>query len=97
MLAVYGSIIEYFLHRRLTWEESEEVTGYKPGTAAWSVGVLPRMEAMGFNVHMIEPFDYARYANEGETYLQKIYTPEQLTWYKENSNILAIRERYLSF
>ena len=97
MLAVYGSIIEYFLHQKMTWAKLEGLAGYRPGIAAWSVGILPRMTAMGFDIRMIEPFDYKRYANEGESYLRKIFTPEQLDWYKEYSNIIAMREQIPDF
>jgi 23S rRNA pseudouridine1911/1915/1917 synthase len=97
MLAVYGSVIEYFVHRKLTWKELEGLTGYKPGIVAWSVGVLPRMAAMGFDIRMIEPFDYEHYAKEGETYLKKLYTTEELAWYKENSNILIMQEQIPEF
>jgi 23S rRNA pseudouridine1911/1915/1917 synthase len=97
MLAVYGSIIEYFLHRRLSWAELEGLTGYRPGIAAWSIGVLPRMDAMGFDIEMVEPFDYEQYARDGELYLKKIYEPEQLAWYKEKSNIIQMRDQIPAF
>ncbi len=93
MPAVYGSIIEYFLHRELSWPELEGLTGYKPGVAAWTVGVLPRMTAMGFDVHMIEPFNYEQYQKDGEKYLEKIYEPEELALYKKISNIIEMRDQ----
>jgi 23S rRNA pseudouridine1911/1915/1917 synthase len=97
MLAVYGSIIEYFLHRKLNWQELEGLTGYRPDIAAWTVGVLPRMDAMGFDITMIEPFDYSAYSKDGEAYLSKIYKPDVLGWYKEKSNIIAMREQIPDF
>jgi 23S rRNA pseudouridine1911/1915/1917 synthase len=97
MLAVYGSVIEYFLHRKLNWAELEGLTGFRPGMAAWTIGVLPRMNAMGFDIHMIEPFDYAQYGKDGESYLKNKYEPEQLQWYKKKSNIMQMRDQIPMF
>lgn len=97
MPAVYGSIIAYFLHRKFSWPELEGLTGYKPGVAAWTVGILPRMDAMGFDIRMIEPFDYEQYQKDGEIYLEKVYEPEELAQYKKMSNILEMREQLPAF
>lgn len=90
MLAAYRSVIAYFLHIELTWEELEELTGYTPDRAAWTVKALVDMLDMGFDIKMIEPFDYRRYLKEGESYLHDFFTPEEVSWFLERSNILDI-------
>lgn len=91
MLAVYRSIFDYFLHRKLSWKEMESFTGYEPGRAAWTVKSLVQMQRMGFDIRMVEPFEYARYEKEGVAYLDELYTREQREWFVEHSNILDIQ------
>jgi 23S rRNA pseudouridine1911/1915/1917 synthase len=91
MLAAYRSVIDYFLKREASWEELEKLSGYSPGRAAWTVQALVGMLDMGFNIRMIEPFDYQRYMKEGESYLKTRYSDEELQWYYKYSNIREIR------
>jgi len=91
MLAAYRSIISYFLKREASWEELEKLSGYTPGRAAWTVQALVGMLDMGFNIRMIEPFDYQRYMKEGEPYLKTRYSDDELQWYYKYSNIREIR------
>lgn len=93
MLAVYGSIIEYFLGKRLSWRELEGLTGYKDKKAVWTIGTLPRLSTMGLDIKMIEPFDYRRYYKEGESYLKEVYNKQEISWYIKNSNILQIKDQ----
>jgi 23S rRNA pseudouridine1911/1915/1917 synthase len=92
MLATYRSVLDYFLQKRFDWDAIEGLTGYKTGLAAWTVSSLPKMQAMGLDIRMIEPFDYQRYLNEGEEYLRTIYSPEEIYWYRKNTNILNIKD-----
>lgn len=91
MLAAYRSVIDYFLHRQLSWDELEKLSGYTPGRAAWTVKALVEMTKLGFSIRMIEPFDYHRYMKEGEPYLKTLYSDEELDWYYEHSNLRDIR------
>lgn len=94
MLAAYRSVFDYFLDLKMSWEELENFTGYKSGIAAWTVRSLTQMSAMGFDIRMIEPFDYQRFYDEGSSYLDELYTPEQIEWYQTHSNILDM-EQYI--
>lgn len=91
MLAAYRSIIAYFLHKELSWEELEQLTGYTPNRAAWTLQALVDMQEMGFDIKMIEPFNYERYLTEGETYLHEFFSPEEVNWFLEYSNIRDIK------
>jgi RluA family pseudouridine synthase len=97
MLAVYRSIIDYFLHRKISWDELEKITGYEPGRAAWSIKALVHMLNMGFDIRMIEPFDYARYLKEGKSYLEETFNAEEKQWLYEHSNILELRPQIAPF
>lgn len=91
MLAAYRSILAYFLHKELTWEELEQLTGYTPDRAAWTVKSLVDMQDMGFDIQMIEPFDYRRYLKDGDAYLHDFFSPEEISWFLDKSNILDIK------
>lgn len=90
-LACMRSALEYFDERDYTWEELEKLTGFKPGRAAWTVKPWTTLVQQGFDIQMIENFDYERYAKEGETYLKTFLKPHELTWQLEHSNLLEIQ------
>lgn len=96
MLSVYQSIFDYFLNNKLSWDEIEELTGYEPNKAAWSVKVLTYMSKY-FDIKMIEPFDYNKYFKDGESYLHTLFNEEELDWQRKNSNILEFRESIPEF
>lgn len=91
MVAVYRSIVQFFTGKRLSWEQADELIGYKDGRPAWTLGALTKMAGMGFDIRMIEQFDYRTYAEQGEKYLQKLYSKEELDWQLAHTNILDIK------
>lgn len=90
MLSVYRSLFEYFLDKKLSWEEIEKLTGYVAGKAAWSVKILTYLSEY-FDIKMIEPFDYDRYIHDGEKYLSTVFNAEELEWQLNTSNLLDIK------
>jgi 23S rRNA pseudouridine1911/1915/1917 synthase len=97
MLAAYKSLFDYFLHRKLSWDELEKLSGYQNGRAAWTLKILTYMAERGWNIRMIEPFDYKRYLKEGEPYLYEVFSDEEQEWIYANSNILDIRPLIIPF
>ena len=91
MQSVYASIIEYFQDEKLDWTELDQLTGFQPGRTAWSVEALTKLVARGFDIQMIEPFDYERFMHEGSEYLGKIYGDEEVEYALRNTNILEIK------
>lgn len=91
MLAVYGSIFDYFYNEKLGWPELEKLTSFKPGKAAWSLTIISYLAERGMDIRMIEPFDYARYYNTGEPYLDEFFTLVEKNWQLKHGNILEIR------
>ncbi len=97
MLAVYRSLFDYFLHRRMSWEELEAFTGYVPGRSAWSLKSLVQFANMDIDIRMIEPFDYGQYSVKGERYLEEIWPKEKLEWQLKHTNILEISPQIPEF
>ncbi|HEX8763430.1 MAG TPA: RluA family pseudouridine synthase [Candidatus Saccharimonadales bacterium] len=96
-VAIYRMLFDYFLDRKISWEDMEKMSGFKPGKAAWTVTIWERMSKQGFDIRMIEPFDYARYEKEGKPYLQTYLSKAEYEWQTKNSNILEIRQYISSF
>mgnify|MGYP001063764209 CR=1 FL=1 len=90
-VACYRMLFEYFLGRKLSWDEASNLAGYQPRRAAWTVTIWERMARMGFDIRMIEPFDYERYMEEGEPYLHTLMSPDEYDWLIKNSNLLDIK------
>ncbi|HEU4967019.1 MAG TPA: hypothetical protein VFT53_06125, partial [Candidatus Saccharimonadales bacterium] len=91
MVAAYRSIVQYFTGKRLSWEQADELTGYQPGRAAWTIDALTKMAAIGFDIRMIEHFDYRAYAEQGEAYLHHVYPAQEVEWWLAHSNIRDIQ------
>src|ERR1700748_556849 len=96
-VAVYRMLFEHFLHRKLTWEEAEKMCGFKDNTAAWQVTIWERMANIGFDIRMIEDFDYRRYAKEGDDYLRKHFSQAKYEWQVSHSDIRDISPRIPAF
>lgn len=91
-VAVQRSIIEYFTGRKVNWEYVEKLSGFQNSKAAWTVDIWTRLAKQGFDIRMVEPFDYRAYAKRGEAYLHELYKPETVEWQLQNSNILDIKD-----
>lgn len=98
MLAVYRMVLKYFLHKELSWDELETLTGYKPSRAAWSVQALTEIaNNYHLSVRMIEPFNYKRFASEGKDYLYDLYDNEEVDWQLEHTNVLDMNQYITKF
>lgn len=91
MVAAYRSIFDYFLDEKYSLEKMDEFIGYKDGRAAWTLAPLTKMAGMGFDIRMIEPFDYKEYALQGKAYLRTLFPKEKTDWLLEHSNVLDIQ------
>lgn len=97
MLAVYRTIFDHFLYKKMGWSELEAFTGFKPGQAAWSLKSITQFANMDFDIRMIEPFDYAQFARRGEEYLYEIWGNDKLEWQVKHTNILDIKPQIPDF
>lgn len=97
-VACYRMLFDYFLHKRFPdWQELDAMAGHTDSTAAWTVTMWERMSRQGFDIRMIEPFDYRRYMDEGDAYLHEYFTPEQYEWQHKHTNITDIAPMVPSF
>lgn len=90
MVAIYRSIFEYLQGTKYTMEEMEQFVGYQDHRAAWTLLPLTKMAAAGFDIRMIEPFDYRAYAAKGEDYLAQAFNKDKARWLLAHSNISDI-------
>lgn len=99
MLASYGMIVEHFEGSPQNWDELIKLTGYKPGVAAWTIKpiVIVTLLERGYTIRMIEAFDYKKYLEQGEPYIDEHFDEEAAVWVKENSNILKLRNQIPTF
>lgn len=95
-VACYRMLFDYFLHRKIDWEEMEKMAGHY-GKAAWTVTIWTRMANQGFDIRMIEAFDYRRYATEGDAYLREYFPDQEYTYQIERTNIREIGEYINNF
>ena len=91
MLACFRSAFEYLTGNPYTWEQLENLTGYEPKRAAWTVKIWTELSQDGFDIRMIEGFDYKKYHEQGEAYLHIFLKPEEVEWQLRESNLAQIR------
>lgn len=89
--AVQRSIIEYFTGRKISMEQVERLAGFRNEKAAWTVDIWTRLVKQGFDIRMIEPFDYSRYAKERKKYIHEYFRPDAAEWQLKHSNILELQ------
>lgn len=91
MVAALRSTLEYITSESYTWDEIADILGYTPGKAAWTVKAWTQLARQGFDIRMVEKFDYKRFQYEGEDYLRATLRPEEFAWQLKNSNVMDIR------
>lgn len=96
-VAVYRMLFDYFLHRKVSWEEMDKMAGFVGHKAPWTVTIWERMSNQGFDIRMIEKFDYHRYMEGGDTYLHEYFSDEEYEWQIEHTNLLDIKPYIPSF
>jgi 23S rRNA pseudouridine1911/1915/1917 synthase len=90
-------LFDYFMHRKMDWDEAEKLTGFGNSKAAWTVTIWERMARMGFDIRMVEAFEYRRYLKFGDEYLRTYFTPEEYAWQLEHTNIQDIPSQIPAF
>lgn len=89
-VAVYQMLFAFFLHRTMSWDEMEKMAGFADHTAAWTVIIWERMAKQGFDIRMIEAFDYERFGHDGDAYLREYFSPAEYRYQIEHTNIRDI-------
>lgn len=87
--SVFKMVLGYFIPTKWTWREINELTGYVRGKGTWFFPALTRLKKMGFDVVVVDTFDYARAYKEGKKYLLKYFkNPEALEWTLQKTDFL---------
>ncbi len=90
MVAVYRMVMEYFLGTQMSMAEVADFVGYAPGQAVWTLEPLTKLAKMGFDIQMLEPFDYRAFEKKGTDYLYSAFSKEKADWQLANTNIRDI-------
>lgn len=91
-LATYRALIEHFTHTSISWTDVEQLHGYTPDAAAWTLKALLSMSDKGWDIVVHEPFDYELYLEKGENYLRAQMGDEIAEWQLAHSNIAEIKQ-----
>jgi hypothetical protein len=92
-LACYRMVLMYFTDKEYSWAELEALSGFAGDIAAWTVTLWTNLAAQGFDVNMIEAFDYKRYQLEGDRYLRQYFDkPEEYQWQLDHTNVADIKD-----
>ena len=68
--AALKMVLRYFLpERTYSWEELERMSAKKENLWTWPTAAVLNLSKTGFEVVMMESFDYERFAERGEIYL----------------------------
>ncbi len=75
--AALKMILKYFLPGKdFSWQELDIITAKVEGLWTWPMAGLIWLKRNGFEAVDIEDFDYASFAQDGPTYLEKLYGKE---------------------
>lgn len=91
MVSCYRMLFDYFLSQKVSQANMETYVGFQNGRAAWTLLPNTKMTKQGFDIRMVEPFDYQAYLEQGDPYLDTLYPPEHATWTRQNTNIADIK------
>jgi RluA family pseudouridine synthase len=91
MVSCYRMLFDYFLSQKVSQTDMETYVGFHEGRAAWTIIPNTKMAKQGFDIRMLEPFDYKAYAEQGDAYLDRIFSPEKAAWLREHSNVGDMR------
>ena len=81
-------VLEFFQpEEQMSWEQWAKITGKKEGLWSWTLKGILEMEERGFDVLLIEDFDYTRFAELGTGYLKERFGDEIAKEQDKNSDI----------
>lgn len=67
-------ILKYFLpSEEYDYELLDKLTDQKPGKWTWPIAGLLYLQSKGFEIKICDPFDYEKFANDGEKYLSEFF------------------------
>jgi hypothetical protein len=90
--AVFRSLLAYYCDEYLSWDEIDALTKTVPGRGSWTMAAHMALAKKGIEVVNIEPFDYAKYYQEGNLYLKANFEPNTVKYYLEKSNLESVKE-----
>jgi len=95
--AVFRSLFHYFFNEDLNWGDIEKITKTEKEKGSWTMAAEIELAKRGIDVINIEPFDYARYYQEGIDYLRGNFDEDTVNYYLNKSNLLNVNEDIPTF
>lgn len=92
--SVFKMVLGYFLpEKKFAWKQVGELTGYVKRKGTWFFPALTKLKKLGFDVVVVDTFDYVRASQEGREYLLKYFkNPETLEWALQKTDFLQKRK-----
>lgn len=85
--------LKYFLpNRDFSWRELDKMSAKKKNLWTWPIAAILNLKKLGFDIIVIENFNYERFANEGEDYLIEKYGKEVAEAQIKHSDIAQERK-----
>ncbi len=96
--ACFKSILKFFLPgRNFSFKTLDQMSKKAEGKGTWFIPMYIELKNLGFDILEIYDFDYQRFYKEGEKYLRKVLSEEQVDWYLAKSNLLAVKNSLPEF
>jgi hypothetical protein len=80
-------------HISFTWEELETITCREPHMATWPMAAAVLFAQRGYNLRVIELFDYQAFVDKGGQYLIDTFGAGPAKWMIDHSDIPAEQDR----
>ena len=95
--AALKMVLHFFTHREWSFEELDALSEKKPGQWTWPTASLVWLLDHGFEVQLIEEFDYAAFGKKGRSYLEKKWGKEVADAQEANSDLTAEQSLAIEF
>lgn len=91
-------VLKYFLPKKnFTWKELERLSAKKEGKWTWPTQMLINLQKMGFDVVVIDAFDFDQFIKKGEKFFFDVWSKEMAEAQIKNSDVEHERKLFKEF
>lgn len=96
--ATIRMVLKYFLPKKnFTWKELERMSAKKEGKWTWPTQMLINLQKMGFDLVVIDEFDFDKFIEKGEKFFFEIWSKEMAEAQIKNSDIKQERRLFKEY
>jgi hypothetical protein len=92
--AVFRMLHQYYFGYDLSWSQIGRIAHNQKGKGTWSFPIETYFAKKGIQVFNIEPIDYQKLYDTGESYFYKVLGEKTAKYFIENSNFAKVK-RYI--